>query len=549
MSLRPQPVPSIPEETARVARAAFPKGHLYLRLRDAFETFFTDDQFAALFPTRGQPAEAPWRLALVSVLQFAENLSDRQAADAVRGRIDWKYLLALPLTDPGFDFSLLSEFRDRLVERSAELLLFEGLLRRFQEEKLVKAGTTQRTDATHVLAAVRSLNRLELVGESMRAALNAVAVAAPAWVGAHSAPEWIERYGRRFADQRLPKGEKERTALAETIGQDGAHLLSALDAPATPGGLRELPEVAILRTVWEEQFVRVGEKRRFRRPRELPPAGEVINSPYDPQARYGKKRETEWIGYKVHVTETCEPAGPIVITDVQTSAASLHDSTVLLPIQQALSDRGLLPATHLTDAGYVEGRNLLASQEQHGVELVGPVPPDASWQTREPSGLTVEQFAIDWERQEAYCPAGQPSRVWREYNHGQRGRMIQVEFAVEACRECPQRSRCTRAEKTGRVLRLQAQKVHEALRDARQREQTQAYVQQYRARAGVEGTHAQAVRRCGLRQCRYVGEAKVHLQHLLTATALNFVRVGAWLMESPRARTRESAFVRTMAAA
>ena len=197
MSLRPEPVPPIPEETARVARAAFPKGALCLRMRDTFETFFTDDQFAALFPTRGQPAQTPWRLALVTVLQFAENLSDRQAADAVRSRIDWKYLLALPLTDPGFDFSLLSEFRDRLVEGSAELLLFEGLLRRFQEQKLVKARTTQRTDATHVLTAVRTLSRLELVGESMRAALNALAVADPAWVVAQSAPEWIERYGRR----------------------------------------------------------------------------------------------------------------------------------------------------------------------------------------------------------------------------------------------------------------------------------------------------------------------------------------------------------------
>src|SRR5207244_9569446 len=131
MSLRPEPVPAIPEETVRVARAAFPKGHPYLRMQETFERFFTDEQFATLFPTRGKPAEAPWRLALVTLLQFAEGLSDRQAAEAVRARIDWKYLLSLELTSPGFDHSLLCEFRARLLAGSAELLLFETLLTRF----------------------------------------------------------------------------------------------------------------------------------------------------------------------------------------------------------------------------------------------------------------------------------------------------------------------------------------------------------------------------------------------------------------------------------
>ena len=125
MCLRPLPVPPIPEETARVAQTAFPHGNPYLRLRDEFGTLFEDADFAALFPTRGQPAEAPWRLALVTVLQFAEGLSDRRAADAVRGRIDWKYLLGLELTDPGFDASVLCEFRSRLVAGGQEALLFE----------------------------------------------------------------------------------------------------------------------------------------------------------------------------------------------------------------------------------------------------------------------------------------------------------------------------------------------------------------------------------------------------------------------------------------
>ena len=125
MSLRPSPAGAVPASTAMVARAAFPRGNPYMRLRDALGTVFTDLQFAPLFPSHGQPAEAPWRLALVTLLQFAENLSDRRAADAARGRIDWKYLLGLELADPGFDASVLSEFRGRLVEDRAVALLLD----------------------------------------------------------------------------------------------------------------------------------------------------------------------------------------------------------------------------------------------------------------------------------------------------------------------------------------------------------------------------------------------------------------------------------------
>lgn len=164
MSLRPQVIHVVPEETARVARAAFPKGTIYTRMYDALGSIFADQQFADLFPKRGQAAEAPVRLALATIMQFAEGLSDRQAADAVRGRIDWKYLLCLDLTDPGFDHTVLSEFRTRLVTGSAEQLLLDTLLTQFRDLGLLKARGRQRTDSTHVLAAVRVLNRLERVG-------------------------------------------------------------------------------------------------------------------------------------------------------------------------------------------------------------------------------------------------------------------------------------------------------------------------------------------------------------------------------------------------
>jgi len=219
--LRPEPLDPVPTETARIARAAFPKGHPYLRIADEIDDLFTDELFISLFPTHGQPAFAPWRLALVTILQFAEGLSDRGATDAVRSRIDWKYVLRLELTDPGFHASVLSEFRSRLIGGSAEYLLFDTLLTWCIKRQLLKARGRQRSDSTHVLAAVRALNRIELVGEAMRAALNALAVVAPEWLSAISSAEWQQRYGRRAEDDRLPNKQAEQQRQKIIVGNDG----------------------------------------------------------------------------------------------------------------------------------------------------------------------------------------------------------------------------------------------------------------------------------------------------------------------------------------
>ena len=194
----------IPEETIRVAQAAFPKGNVYMQMRDALGPIYTNQAFAHLFPPDGQPAEDPARLALVLVMQFAEGLTDRQAADAVRGRIDWKYALALPLADPGFDASVLSEFRSRLIAGGAEELLLTTLLDLLRERGLVKAGGKQRSDSTHVVAAIRTLNRLTLVGATLRQALNALAAEVPMWLRAQITPAWFDRYSRRMEEYRLP---------------------------------------------------------------------------------------------------------------------------------------------------------------------------------------------------------------------------------------------------------------------------------------------------------------------------------------------------------
>ena len=200
---------SSPRGHSRIARAAFPKGNLYLQIRDTLGSIYQDETFASLFSRRGQPAQAPWQLALVGVMQFIENLSDRQAADAVRARIDWKYALSLPLADPGFDYSVLSEFRSRLIAGNVEQLLLDKLLEQLRQKKLLKGHKRQRTDSTHVLGAIRVLNRLETLGETFRAALNSLTVVAPGWLQKHLQAEWFDRYSRRTENYRLPKLDSE----------------------------------------------------------------------------------------------------------------------------------------------------------------------------------------------------------------------------------------------------------------------------------------------------------------------------------------------------
>src|SRR3954465_8618211 len=256
MCLHPNPIGEIPSETARVARAAFPKGTVVMRLRDEFCTLYQDEDFRALYPSKGQPALAPWRLALITVFQFLEHLRDRQAADAVRARIDWKYALGLELTDPGFHFSALAEFRARLGAGGAEHLLLGRMLERFKARGLVKARGKPRTDSTHVLAAVHDLHLLELVAETLRPALDDVAAVAPDWLRAVAKPVWFERYGRRVEDYRLPKSREEREALALEVGADGFVLLDALDAPTAPAAARALPMVRTLRDVWRAHYAR-----------------------------------------------------------------------------------------------------------------------------------------------------------------------------------------------------------------------------------------------------------------------------------------------------
>jgi transposase len=527
----------IPEETVRVARDAFPKGNAYMTMRDELGPLFGDDDFVALFSPQGQAGESPAILAIVIVLQYMEGLTDRQAAEAVRSRIDWKYLLGLSLTDPGFHYSILSPFRDRLLKGGWESLLLDRIVERLKERGLLKDKRQQRTDSTHVLAAVRNLNRLECVGETMRRVLDDLARVSPDWLLKQITPDWFDRYGKRFEAYRLPKEKTKREALQMQIGQDGSHLLGAIYSEDAPPWLREIPSVEVMCRVWVQQYYTQGEQVRWRDNKELPPHKLLIVSPDDIEARNRTKRETNWTGYVVHLTETCSQATPNIITHVETTPATTTDGAVVDTIHRALADKDLLPEEHLADTAYVSVDNLLGAQQKHNVDIVGPVVGGSSWQAKAGKGFDISCFAIDWENQTVMCPQGRQSQSWRirreKYGH----EYIAARFDPADCRACPHRPDCTRSRRGVRTVTFKPQVEYETLQAARERQETEAFKQKYKKRAGVEGTISQGTRAFDLRRSRYLGLAKTHLQHLATAAAMNLTRVVSWLAVEDESKT------------
>ncbi|MFD7605963.1 IS1182 family transposase [Streptomyces mirabilis] len=553
MSLKSRSEDGVPELTARVVRASFPRGILAIRIREVLGALFTDEDFAAAFPDRGRPAISPGALALVSVLQYAEGLSDRQAADQVRARTDWKFLLALELDDPGFDFTVLGDFRSRLIMHGLEERVLEAMLARLSKAGLLRAGGRQRTDSTHVLAAVRTLNRMEFIGETLRAALEALAAAAPDWLAPLISSAWVERYGNKVDNYRFPKGENVRREWAEQVGRDGFALLDAIDGPAAVAWLREVPAVRILRRAWAEQYHRDGKGVHWREGKDLPPARDRLSSPYDTDAHYGIKRGTGWCGYKVHLSETCEPDAPHLITNVETTNATVNDTEVTATIHQHLAERGLRPREHVVDAGYITAAHILAAREDHGIDLVGPVGADTHHNGRDAQApdLTQAAFTTNWDARQVTCPQGASSVSWSQQRKASGTPLVRVRFALADCDPCPLRARCPKAAngKRGRSLTLLPREQQQILEERRAEQQTDEWKARYDVRAGVEGTISQAVRRTHLRRTPYQGQHKTHLANVLSATALNLTRIDAWLNNTPLGTTRVSHLARLTPAA
>lgn len=529
MSFKPRPPRRMPKELAELGPKLLPSGSPYRLVGEQLYEQYNEAEFADLYHAEGKPALSPVLLGFVTAFQYLEGLSDREAAAAVRLRLDWKYALHLPLDYVGFNYSVLSEYRDRVLAHQAEARLFDRLIEQLHSLGLIKQRGRQRTDSLAVLTKVRDLNRLERVCETLRLAIRAVLGADPAWTQSTVPPNWEERYGERCVATRL--SEAQRQVLEQEVGSDGHWLLNRLQAESTPTILRELREVQVLKTVWSQQFEVVEGKIVYRATGPYDGTAQ-IQTPHDPEARYSKKRNQEWIGDKLQVTETDDEDYPHLITDIATTSSVKADSTELKEIQARLEARDVLPGEQLVDAAYVSGPNLKHSQGL-GVDLIGPVPGGQSPQGRKPDGITHEQFRVEREANVAICPAGQRSSKGSLNDSGG----TQYRFASSICIACPLHARCCNGP-NGRTITLSPD--HEILSAARARQETAEFKAIYRQhRGGVEGCLSILARKYGLRVKRYVGQRKGHLQAVFTGAAVNLRRAASWLAKQrPQVRRK-----------
>lgn len=515
MSVRPRVAVVVPELTARVARASNPAGTTAMWVRDCLEGLWRDEDFASWYPKDGRPGFSPARLATVSVLQFLLNLSDRQAAEAVRCRIDVKYALAMELEDPGFHHSILSDFRDRLCEDDRADALLSLALDRLRSAGLLVERGRQRTDSTHIWSAARDMTRLEMVLEAVRAALEETAVHAPEVLDGLVDQNWAARYGRPV---RLPAQPSRPVGRLGEAGRDARLLLERLTAA---GPLRARANV--LRRILVQNFlVDPAGRMRPRRPADgVPKGARRLASPYDTEARRAIRGNTRWAGYLVHVTETCDDGPVNLITDIATTGP-VRDTQALPGIHNRLDRRSLLPAEHLVDGGYLSVEQLHHSHNVFGIDLVGPVKASGAWQKKTATGFARDDFTIDFDARTVTCPAGQATRTW--VSAPAMAPYTVARFQPEQCNPCSQKPRCTRGV-SGRTVNFLPQHLHEQQQRNRTDQQDKGWRRRYGMRSGVEGTVHELADTHRARRSRYHGHTKTHVQHVLTAIAINLQRL------------------------
>ena len=530
MCLKTQMSWAMPGETGRIGKMLLEEQDPYRMIGNQLFEKWQEEEFADLYSREGKPGYSPVILAFVSVFQFMERLADRQAAQALRMRLDWKYALHLPLEDAGFDFSVLSEFRDRVIEGQAEQRAFEKLVEEIQAMGLIKEHGKQRSDSIAMLVKVRRLSRIEMVVETLRLAVVALVAADREWCEEVIPPSWDEKYGERFVRQRY--SEQEWKAYEANIGNDGEWLLKRLKDGGAPAELQDLPEVQVFSTVWAQQFREAQGQMVYKDLKKY--AGHTqIQMPHDPEARYSCKRKFEWLGDKVQVTETEDEGYPHIITNMVATNSNQTDYEELALIQDRLIKRQCKPGEHYVDAGYMSGPNLAHSHDLE-INLLGPLPEVVTPQDRLPDGVTQAQFQMDPQKKIAICPQGHqacnPSLTENTWS---------FHFPQKVCAACLLHARCC----TGQGGRTVGMNIHyDLVQMARTRQKTEAFIKDYHQhRSGVEGSLSALVRGHGMRVSRYTGQKKRNLQAILTSCAANLKRTAHWLAgDRPQLRHEKS---------
>jgi len=427
---------------------------------------------------------------------------------------------------------------------------------------------------------VAALSRLELAGEGVRAALEGLAAAHPAWLEQRiCVADFARRYGTPMTSWRPPLSQSRRDELAIAYARDGYALLETVYDRSAPAWLRELPAVDVLRQVLLQNYTRTitgGKEVIRRREKEpegdgLPPGHARIASPYDTDARWGAKRDTFWLGYKLHITETCDdpppctcrpdPAArqtaaggrdhdkgcaqlvfPNLITHVATTDATVTDNQMTGVIHDDLAEKNLAPGRHYLDSGYLSAALVVSALTTWGIALIGPLLADTSAQARAGNGYARADFAVDYDTRTVTCPQGRTSVSWTPCaQHGKDA--IVATFSASDCGPCPARPQCTTSGKNRRQLTVLPRDLAEAQAAARTAEKTIPFQADYARRAGVEGAMHQAASH-GARRARYRGLPKTRLDHMYMAAALNLLRLEAFWTGTPLDRQRTSHLAR-----
>jgi len=478
----------------------------------------------------GRPPIDPVLLCGVTLLQFMEKAADRSATEHVVYHLGWKYALDLELDYGGFHATVLVYFRDRLEDNKAERMIFDGIVDLLVELGLVKKKGKQRLDSTHIVGYVKAMSLLECAMETLRLALKDLKVE----VGRKKQPAFWDRLWELYAesklDWRLSKTERDRRY--RQCGQDMRELLEWLDR--NDPKLAEREAVKLLRRVFGEQFETIDGKLELA-PKRPPRA---VQNPHDPDAHYADKRTKQWIGYKVHVTETVDPEEPIkkngepadhFITEMLTVEAAQDEKaglTETLTREQAHHE--IEPRAIYTDAGYVT-EHTLTQAEQNGMELLGPTRPDPH-----KGAYNSDAFHVDINERQAVCPEGklstQCSRIKDNYQGTQ---YYRIEWGNQ-CDSCPVQKQCTRSNSGRRTLVVGLR--HDLVEQRRREMKQKGFSKSMHPRNGIEGTHSELVRGHAMRPTKYRGLSRVGLSNYFIGAACNvkrYLNLLAFQMRTP----------------
>ncbi|NJO82239.1 MAG: IS1182 family transposase [Blastochloris sp.] len=520
MCLKPQPPRPMPEETGRIGAALLADGSPYRFVGDVVYEQFADEEFADLYPRDGQPTISPVLLSFVTIFQYLEDLSDRDAVLALKDRISWKYALHLPLEYASFDHTVLVEFRARLRRHGAEGRIFTAVLARLKALGMYKERGVQRTDSLAVESPTRPLRRLELVSDAIRVAVKELLRVDPDWTRQVIPLEWEKKYGRPCKTARMTAEEREKKSVH--VGRDGQWLLDRLDEDDA-AHLRELRDVATFRLIWQQHYMPTADGTLVWTLGGDHGGAEAIETPYDPEARWSKKGDFHWIGDKLQVTETDDADYPHLITDIDLGPATESDYDALDAIRARQKARSVLPGERYVDSGYVSGGNIRRGRDDYGEDLIGPIRAASTPQSKLPGGLTHADFDVDWDGKQVTCPQGHTVTIT---TNGKRPE-LQATFPARVCRDCPLRPRCCTGKKEGRTLRFSHD--YPETQAARSRQTTEDFKTKYRThRSGIEGCLSALVWGHGIRRNRYRRRATNRICALGIGAAVNLARAAAW---------------------